>query len=300
MNSELEEKIADLCALYKQKDLLHAVEELSSLYLRSKSHNTNLHRIAYLATRMPATYSVLKKVFSEIPLPQTILDCGAGPGTSFWALLGSGITSLTLIEKDLEFVKLGNKLIFPTSFEVSWKTQSFLNFKERAELILFSYSLNEIPQEQLLEVIENAYNQTENYIVVIEPGTPEGFERIRKIRMELLNLGMSLCAPCPHHNQCPMKEPDWCHFSARLSRTSLHRTLKKGTLGHEDEKYSYIVASKASLEPKGARVLRRPVKKKGHTLATLCTAQGIKEKAMTGKGRNKVFWGKLLLDVEDV
>ncbi len=52
-----------------------------------KSHDTELHRIAYLATHLPATYAVLTKVLSEITLPKTILDCGAGPETSIWALL---------------------------------------------------------------------------------------------------------------------------------------------------------------------------------------------------------------------
>ena len=291
---ELEEKIAALCAPYTQKKLLKASEELSFCYYNKKSHDTELHRIAYLVTRLPATYAVLTKVFSEISLPQTILDCGAGPGTSLWAFLDSSIKSLILIEKDLDFVKLGKKMAPKTSFDVVWKTQSFLTFKERAELILFSYSLNEIPQEKLPEVIIQAHTQTDNYLVIIEPGTPEGFERIRQIRTQLINLGMSLHAPCPHHNVCPVSGSDWCHFSVRLSRSSLHRTLKKGSLGHEDEKYSYLIASKKSHTPFGARVLRHPIKRKGHTVATLCTSQGLQQKTFTGKNREEIIWGKLL------
>lgn len=296
MSSILEERIASLCAPYKQKELLRAAEDLSSRYHNKKSHNTDLHRIVYLATRMPATCAVLKKVFSEVSVPKTILDCGAGPGTSIWALWDLPISSLTLLEKDLEFVKLGKKILEPPPFEVTWKTQSFLTFNERAELVLFSYSLNEIPLEKLTEVIQNAYTQTENFIVIVEPGTPEGFERIRKIRTQLLQLGMSLHAPCPHHNTCPMVSPDWCHFSARLPRTSLHRSLKKGTLGHEDEKYSYLIASKKPHKPKGSRVLRHPVVRKGHSIVNLCTSCGLQQKTFTGKERKKLSWGSLVED----
>ncbi|MCP5504047.1 MAG: hypothetical protein H7A41_02715 [Chlamydiales bacterium] len=293
MNSNLEERIATLCARYGQRELLKAAQDLSSRYQCKKSHHTDLHRIVYLATRMPATCAVLKKVFSEISVPKTILDCGAGPGTSIWALFDFPIISLTLLEKDLEFVKLGKKLLESEPFEVTWKTQNFLTFMEKAELILFSYSLNEIPQENIPEVIQKAYFQTENYIVVVEPGTPDGFERIREIRSQLLQLGMSLHAPCPHHNTCPMASPDWCHFSARLPRTSLHRILKKGTLGHEDEKYSYLIASKKPHNPHGSRILRHPLIRKGHSIVDLCTGSGLQQKTFTGKERKNLHWGDL-------
>lgn len=90
-----------------------------------------------------------------------------------------------------------------------------------------------------------------------------------------------------------MKGKDWCHFAARLSRSSLHRFLKRGALGHEDEKYSYLVASKAPHTSSGARVLRHPLKKKGRTLATLCSAEGLEQRVFKGKEKKK-FGGVVL------
>lgn len=294
MNPALEEKIGELCARYTPKELQKAASDLTSRYHQKKSHQSDLHRFAYLVTRMPATYAVLKKVFAEIDFPKTVLDCGAGPGTSIWALLDTPIQKLTLLEKDIEFVKLGKILTPEAPFEMAWFAKSFLRFTEKAELILFSYSLNEIPQETLEKTLKHAIHQTENYLVVVEPGTPEGFERIRTTRRLALDEGLSLHAPCPHHNICPMKGKDWCHFSARLSRSSLHRFLKRGALGHEDEKYSYLVASKTPHTPSGARVLRHPIKKKGHTIATLCTGEGLKQGVFKGKEKKEITWGKNL------
>ena len=283
----LEEAVSHLCDGISERDLMRAAEELTARYQISQSHQTDLHRLVYLCTRMPATYAVLCHVFQEFEVPETVLDCGAGPGTSLWALPGH---TITLIEQDPAFVKLGQKLL--PHAKATWKTQSFLEIKERAEMILFSYSLNEIPPSKLSDVICKAHAQTENLITIIEPGTPAGFERIRKIRSQLLDLGMSLLAPCPHHNKCPMEGENWCHFSVRLPRTSLHRRIKKGSLGYEDEKFSYLVASKKRVTPSGARILRNPIKKRGHVLLELCTSEGVQHKTFTKLKKAK--WGDLL------
>ncbi len=285
--SPLEEAVSRLCEGVSEKDLARATEELTTRYQTLKSHQTDLHRLVYLCVRMPATYAALCRVFQEFEVPQTVLDCGAGPGTAIWALPGH---QLTLIEKDPEFVKLGKKL--SPDAAVTWKTESFLEIKDRAEMILFSYSLNEVPPSKLSQVICQAYHQTENLITVIEPGTPEGFERIRKVRTQLLDLGMSLLAPCPHHNTCPMEGDNWCHFSVRLPRTSLHRRIKKGSLGFEDEKFSYLVASKKPFSPEGMRVVRHPLKRKGHVILDLCTKEGLIQLASTK--HKKAKWGDLI------
>lgn len=284
---KLEEAISSLCDGVSEKDLSRAAQELTTRYQAFKSHQTDLHRLVYLIARMPATYAALCRVFQEFEVPETVLDCGAGPGTSVWALPDH---SLTLLEKDPSFVKLGQKLA--PQAQVTWKTQSFLEIEDRAEMILFSYSLNEIPPSKLSDVISKAYAQTENLITVVEPGTPEGFERILKIRSQLLDLGMSLIAPCPHHNECPMEGENWCHFSVRLPRTSFHRRIKKGSQGFEDEKFSYLVASKKPFSPSGMRILRHPIKKRGHVVLDLCTNEGFERKTFTKLKKPK--WGDLI------
>ncbi len=68
-----------------------------------------------------------------------------------------------------------------------------------------------------------------------------GFETIRKARTTLISMEEHILAPCPHQGPCPMTENDRCHFAERVERTSLHRKMKEGTLGYEDEKYSSVI-----------------------------------------------------------
>ncbi|MEU9384658.1 small ribosomal subunit Rsm22 family protein, partial [Streptomyces sp. NPDC048279] len=63
---------------------------------------------------------------------------------------------------------------------------------------------------------------------------------------------------------------DWCHFSARVSRSSLHRQVKGGSLAYEDEKFSYVAATRLPAAPAPARVVRRPQIRKGQVLLDLC------------------------------
>jgi ribosomal protein RSM22 (predicted rRNA methylase) len=60
---------------------------------------------------------------------------------------------------------------------------------------------------------------------------------------------------------CALAESNWCHFGSRVARTRLHRQVKGGELGFEDEKYSYVTLARepvtASPRSPGTRPLRR-------------------------------------------
>jgi len=64
-------------------------------------------------------------------------------------------------------------------------------------------------------------------------------------------------------------------FSQRLQRTAEHRQLKGGSLGYEDEKFSYLIASRAALNPASARIVRHPRKHIGFLHLNLCTPAGL-------------------------
>ncbi len=121
--------------------------------------------------------------------------------------------------------------------------------------------------------------------MIVTPGTPHDFNYLLTVRDLLLKQGGQLIAPCPHSYQCPLSSTsDWCHFSVRLQRSLNHKLTKQGSLGYEDEKFSYMIFGKDTSCPDKtiARIIRKPIKRPGHIILDLCTATGI-ERQVIGK-----------------
>lgn len=272
------------------------------------------HRLAYLATRMPATYVVVNSVLEEcarrVPSfsPGSICDIGSGPGTAAWAALAvfQSITKATLHEKDKGWLQLG-KLLMEHSGQLVlnhaiWKETDLMNEADFGihDLVVLSYVVGELPIEVMDRLISNAWNSASQMLVVIEPGTPHGFERIRGVRDQLILSGASLVAPCPHHRKCPMEKGDWCHFSERLERSRLHMAAKDVSLGYEDEKFSYIAACKVPVALPNSRILRHPQHHSGHTNFVLCAKEGLEKRTISRRHKDlykrakKLQWGDIL------
>lgn len=310
----MRDKIEALVEKIKLSRLRELSFEVSERYRKGVSPylQTEDHRLAYLVTRFPATFAALQKVFSEIPHFEiaSLLDLGAGPGTGWLAareafpLLSQG----TLIESDSVFIRLGKTLLH--NEPVVWLQNDFILrggqiFHYRSiepiehDLVLLSYSIGEIPEKYWDAILNTVWSAAKRAVVIVEPGTPAGFRRIRILREKLLALGAHMIAPCPHAENCPMAGSDWCHFAARVQRSSLHRQVKEGTLGFEDEKFSYLIMGKQPNPLPQARILRHPLKQKGHVSLTVCTAGGIKNKIVTRKDEQyrifrKLSWGSKL------
>ena len=313
---EVQSAIEELIEKIPPSKLRQAREKLSKTYSSTGSSHQlfqeEVLRLTYLASRMPATYAAVESVFlqlletSESWEPKRWLDIGAGPGTASWvaATLFPKSSEFRLVEKNKETIALGKKLCrnHPALMKAHWEWEISPKAVHSADAAVFSYSLGEMkdPSDWI-----SAWHESDiPYLVVIEPGTPRGFALIRKIREQILQHGRFLIAPCPHAFSCPMQGSDWCHFSVRLPRNRLQRYLKGGSLGYEDEKYSYLVASKhrLSLEPVNFknRILRRPEKHSGHVRLTLCTEEGSCEKisitrsdAEQYRRARKAEWGDL-------
>jgi ribosomal protein RSM22 (predicted rRNA methylase) len=171
---------------------------------------------------------------------------------------------------------------------------------EKHDLVVISYTLGELPQPAAEAVLRKAWNCANKFLVVIEPGTRRGFAAINVARSTLIANAANIIAPCPHHFACPMAASgDWCHFAQRVERTSLHRQLKGGDLGYEDEKFSYLIAGKGDdVPPMGARIVRHPRKHGGHVKLVLCTSEGqIENRTVTRSSKEaykrarKAEWG---------
>jgi len=293
--SHLNEAIEQELFQNSLKNLTEKAKDLRSRYRDRKEPIANLmqskeEKLAYVGYRMKATlgaiHFVLKQLKKEIKdfEVKTILDLGAGPGTSLWSfpLVFDTLEKITLLERDLELMQMGKRLFSRSeiSFEtkVLWNHADFVTTKEldQADLILFSYSFGEIDPRFDEEVLKKVFHSAGQYIVMIEPGTPVGYQRILKARKTLIDLGCHTLAPCPHDKVCPLTPQDWCNFSTRIQRTSIQRVLKQGTLNFEDEKFSYIVMGKKKAQHVVERALEDPKVLKEKVIVKLCVDEGLR------------------------
>ena len=260
-----------------------------SAYLTSDAH-----RLAYLAVRLPATYAAVLSACSytadivgDVPI-RSCLDLGAGPGTASWAVAQtwSRIERVTHVERDDDLIRLGKQLAAQGDDRLKnadWQCADLtaLETLESHDLVICSYAIGELTEADRDRLVEKAWSAARALLILIEPGTVPGFQRILSARHQLLEAGAHLVAPCPHEDACPMTGVDWCHFAQRLDRSAIHRQIKSVDLGYEDEKYAYVVVARDEVVRPTARVLRHPQKRSGHTHLSLCTIEGIENRTVT-------------------
>ncbi|MET7568840.1 small ribosomal subunit Rsm22 family protein [Streptomyces sp. NPDC005492] len=238
--------------------------------------------IAYAAYRMPATFeavhSALEEFADAVPdwTPQGHLDIGGGTGAATWAVTATwpGDRPVTVLDWAEPALTLGKELATanPALRNASWQRArigSALTL-DPTDLITVSYVLNELTAPDRTALVDAAASAAQA-VVIVEAGTPDGYARVIEARDRLIAAGFHIAAPCPHSAACPIVPgEDWCHFSARVSRSSLHRRVKGGSLPYEDEKFSYVAAARFPVTPAPARVVRRPQIRKGQVLLDLC------------------------------
>jgi ribosomal protein RSM22 (predicted rRNA methylase) len=301
-----------------------AAAELSIQYRTLKEFTTapihsEAHRMAYLATRLPATFASLCAVFTELQnrLPDfrltRLLDLGSGVGTAMWAAseVFAEIETVTNLETDRQLIELGKRLALgsphPALTAASWLASDLQsNFETPPHTaVVLSYALGELPEGARPRLIEKAWQVAEKVLVIIEPGTRRGFQPVLAARDRLIKAGAHLLAPCPGAMACPMAETDWCHFAARVERSAFHRRAKAAALGHEDEKYSYLMATKLSGNAAPARIVRHPFIQKGHIGLQLCTREGLHRITVAKKNKaafraaRKADWGDAWKEASD-
>ncbi|NGO48317.1 small ribosomal subunit Rsm22 family protein [Streptomyces ureilyticus] len=241
--------------------------------------------VAYAAYRMPATYeavrSALEAFAAAVPgwEPASHVDVGGGTGAATWAVSATweGARAVTVLDWAEPALAVGREIAaaHPELKAAEWQRSRIgaaLTI-ESTDLVTISYVLGELTEGDRAAVVDAAAASGQA-VVVVEPGTPDGYIRVIEARARLINAGFHVAAPCPHSATCPIAPgEDWCHFSARVSRSSLHRQVKGGSLAYEDEKFSYVAAARFPATPAPSRVVRRPQIRKGQVLLDLCETE---------------------------
>jgi ribosomal protein RSM22 (predicted rRNA methylase) len=287
-----------------RKDLAVAAKVLSEGYRAGKpSHAivTPLQALAYAVARMPATHAASSAVFAALAevtpdfRPATLLDVGAGTGAASWAAREqwTGI-GLAMLEPNPALRELARRLM-PDAELLAGKLDAP---KPQADLVVASYVLAELPEDKAGSIALELWPSARMALALIEPGTPQGFARIRAARAALIEAGAHAAAPCTHDNACPLSGDDWCHFSQRLARSRDHMLLKDATVPFEDERYSYVVVTREKMA-KGARILAPALEAKPGLTFKLCDEAGLRAQFVASRDKDayrrvkKRGWGDL-------
>jgi len=307
MTPSLTGAIALLLEGVSRKDLEQRAGRISAAYRdggTSAGIKSGADALAYLVTRAPATYAATRAVFARMMeampgfYPLSLLDVGAGPGTAAWAARDAwpSLGAMTLIEPNAMFRGLAARLL-PEAEIVAGDLGMI---KPRADLVAASYVLAELPEKAAAGTARDLWAAAAQMLVLVEPGTPVGFARIRAARAALIEAGGRVVAPCTHDNVCPMSGSDWCHFSERLQRSRDHMIAKGARVPFEDERYAYVAVSRVPVEHLAAARIVKPVMeaKPGITLP-LCEGSGLRNQFVARRDKDafraarKKQWGDL-------
>ncbi|MFF4396003.1 small ribosomal subunit Rsm22 family protein [Streptomyces sp. NPDC001480] len=237
---------------------------------------------AYAAYRMPATFEAVRSALAAfadaVPgwVPGSHADVGGGTGAATWAVSATwdGTRPVTVLDWAEPALALGKEIAaaHPALRDARWQRARIGTALtlDPVDLVTVSYVLNELTEADRAALVDAAARAA-RAVVIVEAGTPAGYARVIEARDRLVEAGFHVAAPCPHSAACPIAPgTDWCHFSARVSRSSLHRQVKGGSLAYEDEKFSYVAVTRLPVTPAPARVVRRPQIRKGQVLLDLC------------------------------
>ena len=268
--------------------MAESAKELSRRYMNESGTGKSLlnrdnDAMVYSLMRMPATFGAVAAAIEQICqvsdfVPRSLLDAGAGTGAGSWAAVSYfAIDRITCLEREKAMENIGKSFMREATDqalkEATWiHTDLSEEFgdKYKSDLVIASYVLNELSMEERIRVADRLWDNTEQMLLIVEPGTPVGYGNIVAIRQHLLERGAYIAAPCTHIDKCQMQEGDWCHFTSRVQRGKLHKLVKNADVPYEDEKYSYIALSKEPCELPANRIVRHPIIEKGRIRLTVC------------------------------
>ncbi|KAM3586768.1 37S ribosomal protein S22 [Umbelopsis sp. WA50703] len=286
--------------------------------------------VAYVAGAMPATYAAIYNVLKELKErisgfePKNMLDFGTGPGTGIWAAREHfQLETCTGVDISEDMLRMAENLIeksgaAPLAGKTNFQRYFSYNPKQpKTDLVMSAFTLGDTPSEALRRsALESLWNQTGDVLVLIERGTPVGFQIIAQAREWILENNsdvqepvVHVVAPCPHDKPCPLfrGEPlqpdrDWCHFSQRVERPKFLMKTKHSKVNVEDAKYSYVVlrrgprpnvttAEQEDLETEAyswPRLITPPLKKSKHVVMDVCSPEGEIQRMIIPKSQGKI------------
>ena len=292
----IQEKINKMILKNKTNDLKKVQKSMTEKYKSSSGTGKSLIEskndgLLYAVSRMPATYSVILTLLNQLNKQQmiddfsSVIDVGCGTGAGYFAVKEfNGNVGIKLFEREKNMIDIFNQ------FETGEIVQKFDLIKDelncKADLVLSSYVLSELGDEQRINAAKKLYDASNKYLLLIDTGTPKVWAQMMEIKKQLINYGAKLVAPCQREN-CLLQD-DYCQFFARVERTSIHKAVKDATLSYEDEKYFYLLFSKdETIINDKSRIIRRPSIKQNVVELFLCSSHGLEKKSFSKRDKEE-------------
>lgn len=305
---ELRTALAAAVAQHSSPDVTATTARLVQAYQQGSPADapllvSDLDAVAYATYRMPATWAAVRAALGEAArlapelAPATQLDVGGGTGSAVWAAAAvwPSLAAHTVLEQAPAVLRLGSELAATAQGSVrttAWTPHDLTSGSPLppAELVTASYVLGELAPAARSGFVDRLVAAASEVLVLVEPGSVAGHERVLAARDQVLAAGLHVLAPCPHGEACPMVgTKDWCHFAERLERSVQHRRAKGATLGFEDEKYAYLVAVRSPVHPAAGRVVRHPRTRKGVVELELCTREPGQRTEIVSKRQGSMY-----------
>ena len=131
-----------------------------------------------------------------------MIDVGAGTGAASWAALTAwpGIEALTMLDHNPALRTLARRLAEggpPALAGAEMLGADLGSLDAKADLIVASYVLAELPEDKAATVAADLWRWSASALVLVEPGTPQGFARIRAARTALIAAARIWRRPAP-------------------------------------------------------------------------------------------------------
>jgi ribosomal protein RSM22 (predicted rRNA methylase) len=281
-----------LLAGRSRRDLAGRSAAISAVYHQRGNSSAALlsddDALAYAVARMPATHEAMRHAIATALeaapelTPASMLDVGCGPGAAAIAAAGllPSIRALTLADRNGPFLSLARVLAATAAgggaLEILTLDLAKAPPLPRADLVTAGYVLAELAPQTVDRLVPALWDAAGMALAITEPGTPDGFARIRRVREQLLGAGAHLAAPCTHPGACPMPNEGWCRAPVRVQRSRDHRALKGGALAYEDEPVAYLVLTRAPpSRPAAYRIVGPAVATKAGVTLRACGTDGL-------------------------
>ncbi|KAJ0169801.1 hypothetical protein K1T71_014407 [Dendrolimus kikuchii] len=281
--------------------------------------------LQYLMSRSAAEYAILLRVLDEIHRmnpdykPRSFFDFGSGVGTGTWAVNNfwkSHIYEYFCVDTSSHMHDLARLILCNGKENVAMPLKCYFQrqFLPAStdlsySIVLSAFTLFELPNmKSRLETVQNLWNKTEDYLIIVEQGTNAGFTIVNETREFVLNQKHSrnrgyAYSPCPNDNVCPryLEQQTPCNFLMKYETLPFPSKIEINA-----DLFSYVILKKGSRpedDPQWPRVVRAPIVRSGHTVCRLCTAQGELKEVIFSKSKydqityrcaRSCNWGDLL------